>query len=302
MGIFGFGTGYEKPGRGVDKNAPKKKGFFLFWDIVFHKFAKFLQANSLYFLTSIIYIVLLYMLSVLLIQPEMFLGLGEEIQIEGMNAMELAGATAFGFRAMFVIAVITLWGTGPASAAYAYITRCFTREEHVWIISDGVDRIKENFKQGMIVVVVDFILLLLGINALMFYYSFYLSTGSIAWMALCYIAALMLVVYTMIHPYIYQIMVTFKCSMGQLYKNAILLALGKLPMNLLLTALAAVLIFILFTAINPAIAIVFSILIGQCIMKYPMEFYAARVIEKSILRDMKKKTPSAKIEYLEEDE
>ena len=29
MGIFG--GGYDKPGKGVDKNEPKKKGFFLFF-------------------------------------------------------------------------------------------------------------------------------------------------------------------------------------------------------------------------------------------------------------------------------
>ena len=32
MGIFG--GGYDKPGKGVDKNEPKKKGFFLFFDIL----------------------------------------------------------------------------------------------------------------------------------------------------------------------------------------------------------------------------------------------------------------------------
>ena len=38
MGIFG--GGYDKPGKGVDKNEPKKKVFFLFFDIVIRKFTK----------------------------------------------------------------------------------------------------------------------------------------------------------------------------------------------------------------------------------------------------------------------
>lgn len=33
--------GYDKPGKGVDKNEPKKKGFFLFFDIVIRKFTNF---------------------------------------------------------------------------------------------------------------------------------------------------------------------------------------------------------------------------------------------------------------------
>ena len=58
MGIFG--GGYDKPGMGVDKNEPKKKGFFLFFDIVIRKFTKFLGANCLYAITSIIWIAILY--------------------------------------------------------------------------------------------------------------------------------------------------------------------------------------------------------------------------------------------------
>ena len=58
MGIFG--GGYDKPGKGVDKNEPKKKGFFLFFDIVIRKFTKFLGANCLYAITSIIWIAILY--------------------------------------------------------------------------------------------------------------------------------------------------------------------------------------------------------------------------------------------------
>ena len=45
MGIFGYNM---KPGKGVDKNEPKKKGFFLFFDVLIHKFTKFLGANCLY--------------------------------------------------------------------------------------------------------------------------------------------------------------------------------------------------------------------------------------------------------------
>ena len=58
MGIFG--GNYMKEGPGVDKNAPKKKGFFLFWDIVIRKFTKFMGVSMLYFVTSIIYLAFVY--------------------------------------------------------------------------------------------------------------------------------------------------------------------------------------------------------------------------------------------------
>lgn len=301
MGIFG--GGYDKPGKGVDKNAPKKKGFFLFWDIVIHKFVKFIEVNSMYAMTSIIWIVLLYLFAAIVISGQMSLvDKLAQTPIDGVNISDNAGMIIFGFCAMFAVGIFLLWGSGPVSASYSYMARCFTRGEHAWIISDGWDKFKENFKQSIIVVIIDAVILIFGINALYFYYSAYLSYGGISWMVLCYVTFLLLLIYTMIHPYLYQLMVTFECTIGQLYKNAILLTLGNLPLNFLLTFIEAALIFIVFIVFSPAIAILFSLILGPCIMRFPGEFYAARVIERSIIKDIKEKKPSVKITYLEEDE
>lgn len=299
-----FGGGYDKPGKGVDKNAPKKKGFFLYWDIIISKFLKFIQVNSLYSVVSLVWIVLMYLAAIVLLSGHItsVAGIAQSVQIEGANTENVASALAFGLCAMFAVAVFLMWGSGPASAAYSYIIRCFTRGEHAWIMSDGKDKFKENFKQGMIAVLIDLIILVFGTNALYFYYSAYIAYGSLVWMILCYVTFLLLLIFTMIHPYLYQLMVTFECSIGQLYKNAVLLALSRLPMNFLLTLIEGALIFAAFTLLSPAIAILFSLILGPCIMRFPSEFYAARVIERSIIKDMKEKAPAAKITYLEEDE
>lgn len=300
MGLFG--GGYDKPGKGVDKNEPKKKGFFLYWDILFNKILKFIQANSLYAFVSILWIALMYVAATVLLSGRIASFAASLPQIEGVDPQNVAGTMVFGFCAMFAVAVFIMWGSGPASAAYSYITRSFTRGEHVWIMSDGKDKFKENFKLGMIALLIDLVILLFGINALYFYYSAYAAYGSLLWLALCYITFLLLVVYTMIHPYLYQLMITFECSFFSLYKNAILLTLAKLPMNFLLTALEAAFILAAFLFLSPAIAILFSLILGPCIMRFPSEFYAARVIERSILRDLRKKAPQAEITYLEDDE
>ncbi|MCC8169239.1 MAG: hypothetical protein LIO59_02520 [Oscillospiraceae bacterium] len=302
MGLFG--GGYNKPGKGVDKNAPKKKGFFLYWDILIQKFVKFLQLNSLYSVVSIIWIVLLYFFATVALSGHMS-AMSEMVtgaQIDATTNENLISAMVFGLCAMFAVGVFMLWGSGPASASFSYIVRCFTRGEHAWIVSDGRDKFKENFKQGIIVTIIDAVILVFGTNALYFYYSAYITYGNMVWMILCYIAFLLIFVYTMIHPYLYQIMVTFECSIGQLYKNAVLLTLANLPINFLLTLIEALLVFLSFMIFSPAIAILFTLILGPCIMRFPGEFYAARVIERSIIKDMKQKNPPVQITYLEEDE
>ena len=246
MGIFG--GGYDKPGKGVDKNEPKKKGFFLFFDIVIRKFTKFLGANCLYAITSIIWIAILYIFGGIVLSSthivqnvsDTIISLGTESSAENVQ-----GSIMILIQLAFSIGVFTFWGSGPATAAYSYITRCFTRGEHTWVLSDGADKFKENFKQGMVVVLIDAVLLVFGLNAL-------------------------------------------------------LITLAKLPGNFFTTLIGVLIYGALFTFVNPLAAAIIVVVIGLCVTCYPPQFYAARVIERSILKDMKEKQP--KVEYIGEEE
>lgn len=301
MGIFG--GGYMKPGKGVDKNEPKKKGFFLFFDILFHKLSKFIGANCLYTLVSVVWIAILYLFAGFILSGTNIVNniSGSIGAVDGGVTMdELQGSITIMLQFTFALSVFALWGSGPASAAYAYINRCFTRGEHAWIVSDGKEKFKENFKQGMFVVIADAVVLVLGINAMHFYWSFYVSTHSFIWMLLTYIMMLAFLIYTMMHPYLYQVMITFQCKIGTLYKNALLMTLAKLPGNVFALAVSAAVLALAFTFINPVAASLFIAVLGLCLTRYPGEFYAARVIERSILKDMKEKQP--KIEYIGEEE
>ncbi len=52
MAFFGL-FNYSKPGPGVDKDAPKKKRFFLFFELYFRKFWKLVQLNLLFIVCCI---------------------------------------------------------------------------------------------------------------------------------------------------------------------------------------------------------------------------------------------------------
>lgn len=300
MGIFG--GGYTKEGKGVDKNEPKKRGFFLFIDVLMHKISKIIGTNCLYTLTSIVWLVLLYFFFGIVIgSTGIVANIAEKINAveAGIGAEEMQGSIMALLQLTGAMSVFSLWGSGPASAAYAYIHRCFTRGEHAWVVSDGKDKLIENFKQGMLSVLFDAIILMFAVNAVYFYYSLYLGTSSVLWLALSYVVVLVLLIYTMMHPYIYQIMVTFECSIWSIYKNALIMTMAKLPVNLLLLAIEAAVLYGLFTFLNPLAATLITAVVGLCLTSFPSHFYAARVIERTVLRDIKEKQP--KVEYFEED-
>ena len=306
MGLF---NGYLRPGPGVEKDAPKKRGFFLYIDIIWQKMGKLVGANCLYTLTSILWIAALYLFfGYLFIRTGIVDNIAKSIaQAEGLSAdavEQLRGNAVVMLQIFFSVSVFVLWGSGPSSAAYAYVNRCFTRSEPVWVASDGWDKFKENFKQGMLVVLIDAVILILGVNALHFYYSFYLDTYNLLWLLVSYVMVLAFVVYTMMHSYIYQIMVTFECSLGAIYKNALLLSIAKLPGNALTTAISCGILYALFMVINlnPLFAAIMVFVFGLCFTRYVTDFYAARVIEKTILTNMKRKQEKAPvIEYLDDE-
>lgn len=287
MGLFS--VNYSKPGPGVDKDAPQKKGIFRYFEIFFRKFWKLLQVNMLYFLCSLPMLVIFYFLAPV---SDSFI---TRMGIDGESAMTVH----LMLRIFFATAMFILWGSGPATAGYAYITRCFTREQHAWIFSDFKDKFKENFKQGIIVAIVDVVVLALIINGLYFYYQTYKSTGSQLWLIACCLLFTLMCVYTFMHYYIYQFMVTFSSSLRQLYKNALIFSLVQLPGSVMLTILVLVLNFVLFNFITPIFVLIIDFIIGCSLMRFPIEYCAARAIEKKLLPNVQ--SSNTVIEYESEE-
>lgn len=278
MGLFSIN--YSKPGPGVDKDAPQKKGIFRYFEIFFRKFWKLLQLNLIYVICSIPLLLIMYMLA-----PVSDSFLSRLVASSGLeaDAEELILTMQLTLRCFFAVIVLVFWGSGPASASYAYITRCFTREQHAWIFSDFKDKFIENFKQSIVVVIIDIIVMLLAIYGIYFYFVTYKSTGSQLWLFACCLMCTMLLVYTFMHFYIYQFMVTFSSKLSQLYKNALIFSLAQLPYSVLLAALALVINYIMFSFLHPMFVMLIDLILGISIMRFPMEYCAARAIEKKLI-------------------
>lgn len=279
---------YDRTGKGVDADEPEKQGFLLFFDILIHKFSKFLIMNFLYTALSFLWIVVLILLGRVILNTTNLLDniTNAVISLDPSgNAETVRSGTALLFQMFFGIGFFVLWGSGPASAAYAYIIRCFAHRLPVFVISDGFDKIKENFKQGIFILIIDLVVIIGALNAVGFYYNYYLQTKSIMWLVLTYLMIIAIVIYTMMHPYLYQIMVTFKLSTKNVYKNALFLAFAKLPGNFLMLVLNILVLLLPFSVLTPFMASVIMLLLGLCLSRYPSEFYASRVIDKLMIEN-----------------
>lgn len=288
---------YSKPGPGVDKNGPRKKGIFLFFEILWRKLGKIATSNMVYVLFSLPVFLVLYLCAMPLTQNIV----GELLAKDSMIESETLGQFFLAINLFFTFTVSILFGSGPASAALSYIHRCFVREEHAWAWGDTIRKIKENLKPSLIVTVINILLVNIFAIAIMFYYRWYQSTHQTFIFVIMCIVIMCFVIFTFMNFYVYQLINTFDAKISVMYKNAFLLVLLTFPMDLFITLIVGVISYFIYTGLNPALSIILSVVILPGLLRFPIEYYAAKVIKKKMIDQIKEEPEETQREAEDEE-
>ncbi len=280
MGLFN--RNYEKPGKGADINAPEKRGFFRFWEMFSEKFWAHVRAGLLTALISLpVLFVIFYFAPI-------------DPVVSVFEDKELAISADYLLRLILTSLYFLLWGGGPASTAYAYIVKCHTLRKPVWVFSDGFDAIKSNFKQSILLALIDIVAFHAFLTAFFVYGDMYAQSGSLSYFLLRSVVCIIFVVYTWSQFYIYQVMTTLELKFEYVLKNALAFSLSSLPMNLIFTILSVVLAILCYACFNPMFAFVMSLVAAPLLSRLPMEFYATRKLKKVITDFEEKKVNEEK--------
>lgn len=238
-GFFGIGD-FTKDGPGVKKDVPQKRGVFLFIELFFRKFFKMSRLNVLYAIAALPTFIVAFIVSGVVTQNIISLSMGANPQFaQNAELLDLV------LRFFVSLIMMIFWGMGPVTAGFTYILRNYAREEHAWLWSDFGQHTKQNFKQAIVVWLVDQLVFILLCTA----YVFYNTQASLLFFVK-YIIIWIAILYTIMHFYIYPIMVTFKMKLKDIYRNALLLSVAKLPVN----------IFILFILLLINVGIPYAIM------------------------------------------
>lgn len=277
MGLFS--ANYNKPGPGVEKDAPPKPRFFIFFDVLKRKFWHVMKINLMFVLFN------LPALFVAFIVASNFL---QKLKIdEGLGDFYVRFFLA---AVMTLIPVITI---GPVQAGITYILRNYSREEHSFIWWDFKENFTKNFKQGMIITVIDIVVMyILGIAI-----NFYTSQSGLIYIAATSFVFLSLIVFLIMHLYIYPMLVTVHLSIKDLYRNAFIFSILKLLPNVLFLALNMVIAYAAFY--NIIVGLLLYVLILPGFMGLMNNFYVNPIIKKYVVTE--KATP-AELEEEDEDE
>ncbi len=274
----------SKPGKGIEKDAPEKRRFFLFFELFFNKFFKLIQLNFIYFVCLL----------------PLFMGLYYSAAfnplIEGWGDILKYNIIVFTPTKLgYILLGISVFITGPATAGFTYVIRNMQRREHTWVISDFFRHFGRNYKQGIIVSIMDlagYVVLYIAIVFYMFIMpedapeagSLFPAMGGALVIAIT-------LIYTWAHYYIYTMMVTFKLPFGKLFKNSLIFALAKLPLNVFITVILALIAYVLIwtLSITPVIAGILFPVIALSFIGFIIIFSTYPTIDKTMLQKINKR-------------
>lgn len=219
---------YRKAGKGVQKGGPRKKPFFLFWEIFGAKFWKFFQINLIYML--------------------------------------------------FCLPVVTF---GPATAAMTQLMRKFYLGDPIFVFHEFKNAFKKNFKQGLIIGIVDIFLIVLLVFDINFYAAVLENNGEMSTKVMLALSLGMGFFVIMMHFYIYPQIVSLNLNLRQIVKNSfILMIVGFKRSFIAFFSCSALVVLMIFGFPYSVIALPF---LPAAWMSFIATFCAYPVIQKHII-------------------
>lgn len=218
MGLFT--PNYNKPGPGVDKNAPEKHRIWQFFEIFWNQLSKLCSINLLYFIAMLPLVAGLWLCFKIDANAPLF------IALRTPNTIDLVG---------LLLLVISVFISFPATMGFTYVLRNIQRREHAWIWHDFIKHTKSNYKKGVINGALTLAVYYLCINAYAMYSSQQVFSSPYISALLSLVILFLMIVFTWMQFYVNTITVTFDLKLSQIYKNCFIFAIAKIPLNIFIS-------------------------------------------------------------------
>lgn len=259
-----FGVNYNRPGPGIEKDAPKQKAVPRFFSILQRKFFDLCKLNLLFFVPVLAVGFLVYLLN----------------RITAFIPIDL-------------LPTILLF---PFIGGLTYITRNYAREEHAFIYSDFMDAVKNNWKSLLLDGVLCYIVT--GILSVSIPYYWTHASQSFFNIAASGVCSLVALLFLFSQYYVPVMIVTFDLKLKQILKNSLIFAILGVGRNLLITVLLGVLVYLLFLSISMPltimIAALFCIFLAFAYSSFLINFAVYPLIDKTMIQPYNKKIEQEK--------
>lgn len=260
------GMNFEKEGKGVPEDGSRAGGFVRFFAILKRKFFPLVRLNLMQFIASIPAFLVAAVLSYLLLRFGEF-----DVDVDLSTRIFIA----------FVAVAFQLIAVGPLHAGFVSILRNFAREQEVFLWYDFWQGVKKNWKQALAMSVIDFVIVGLVCMMVWFYSNNALVAGTTLAQVLLVVLAVFMLLYAMMHIYIYPMIVSVDLTLNQILSNALRFAVAKFIPNLGILAAGVACSLIIFA--NTLAGLFLMMLVGYSLIGFLETFYAYDNIEKYVI-------------------
>ncbi len=243
-GLFGL-FDFTKEGPGVQKNEPDKGPFLGTLEIMMRRFWELIKLNlmmivfqlpalAIGFLGSLLALNSLFpKLSIAALTEHLATGGAVATAQQSLESMAITQLSLLYLILAVGVVATTLIVIGPFQAGFAYILRNYVRDEHVFTSSDFWEHTRANAKQSIITSLIS----LAVVAVIVFNFAFYYNATDFLTYQIRFVIRIFLVmialIWLMMQAYLYPMMVTFKLTLKQLYRNSLLFVMLRLPYNFL---------------------------------------------------------------------
>ena len=246
--LFNFISGHNKAGKGITKKQvefDKKLGFAFFFKLLKTRLGKFSATNLIFALCNIFFFVALFGLAGIFDDSTSTAAhpLYAQINAAAINDSGTGIASLYNiFCASTGIRIISdtsnaLMNTiyvlfltfGISTVGMVYNMRNVCTGEYVDTWHDFFYAIKRNFKQGIIIGILDAVIVCLLVYDILAYGSE--SGNEFIWLVFYYASIVFIAIYYIMRFYIYLQLVTCEMSIGKIIKNAFLLTVLGIKRN-----------------------------------------------------------------------
>ncbi len=208
----------------------------------------------------------------------------------------LSGSGTMGFEDLFMYIYLLFpcfLIACPGTLGFTNVLHRWANDEHAWM-SDFWTGIRKNWKQGLIVTVINYVVMFLLFFCFWFYrepmkdilHEASETTFSVSTIAQYFIFGCA-IVYIMIHMYVFPMLVRYKLTIKEIYKFSLILAFRDFFGSMALTVIIGIVLFLLFEFV-PTLA--FWILMGIVLIVFfylIIYVHIGKVLNKNVFLDIK---------------
>lgn len=262
MGLFRMN--YNRPGYGIEKDAPPQRAAPRFFSIFSRKFFELVKLNLLFCIPAAVAFGLVFLLQ-----------------------------TRMGSSYLTYLPLLLL---SPFFGGLTIVTRNYAREEHAFIFYDFKNGVKNNWKAFLLNGVVCYLLMFI----LSFSVRYYMAQAAshkllIIPSGICFAISMLLLFG---QYYVPVMIVTFDLNLKQIYKNALIFSIAGLGRNILLTVGLSVLFLALYLmqsmVLTAILAFLFIVFLLFSLVMLIVNFAVYPLIDKMMIQPYLKAHPKQK--------